>query len=53
MSPNNNPNPPTGPNPEEPSETPPEVESLIARYGPRLEPAEADVAPEVLPEVRQ
>ena len=53
MSPNNNPNPPTGPNPEEPSETPPEVESLIANYEPRLEPAEADVAPEVLPEVRQ
>ena len=54
MSPtNNNPHPPTGPNPDEPSEMPPEVESFIAQYVPSLEPTEADVAPGVLPEVRQ
>lgn len=54
MSPNNNnPHPPTGPNPEEPSEMQPETASFIANYVPRLEPIEAAAAAEVLPTIRE
>ena len=53
MSPNNNPNPPTGPNPEEPSELKPEVASFIANYVPRMEAVEAAAAAEVLPTIRE